>query len=71
MLENKHLGKNAFVVTSNGIARFSPILCGSSEGHHLMDLKVNTGALCLFEKSPDEQHWHLRYWNKRPTELLT
>lgn len=66
-LVQAHAGKTILVVTSNGIARFSPYLTGDfsvfCETH---EIKLSTGAFGLFEHSPLSSVWHCRQWNVRP-----
>jgi 2,3-bisphosphoglycerate-dependent phosphoglycerate mutase len=66
-LTRTHAGQTILVVTSNGIARFSPYLTGDfrafARQHHI---KISTGALCLFEQAPASLVWHCMNWNIRP-----
>jgi len=66
-IENDCHGENVLVVTSNGIARFSPVLTKNfelfSEHNHL---KIATGALCIFEKSSTDHFWKCKAWNLTP-----
>ncbi len=61
------LGKRILVVTSNGIARFSPYLTEDfklfSEEH---SIKISTGALCIFENTPPRTTWRCLKWNVKP-----
>ena len=70
-LEENHSGKKILVVTSNGIARFSPALCKSGQSDIPQNLKVSTGAMCLYEKASGQDSWALKFWNKKPLELLS
>lgn len=66
---NNHAGKNVLVVTSNGIARFSPYLTGDFDVFAAChDIKVSTGALCVFENSG--QGWVCTAWNLKPKDYL-
>lgn len=55
-------------VTSNGIARFAPILTGdpaSFRRNH--SLKISTGAVCILRtQNPDGTLWTVEAWNVRP-----
>jgi probable phosphoglycerate mutase len=62
---NQHHGKTILAITSNGVARFSPHLTGDFDGFS-GDLKISTGALCILEKSDDDNHWVIIDWNIRP-----
>jgi len=57
------------VVTSNGVARFAPILCGEvaqfKEHYGLADLKIGTGRISLFRKEQGEP-WRNLFWNLAP-----
>lgn len=65
---------NVFAVTSNGIARFSPvILSESTKAEFLADnkIKISTGALCIFEFSQIGNlsgNWQVKLWNYRHFE---
>jgi 2,3-bisphosphoglycerate-dependent phosphoglycerate mutase len=67
-LTKEYAGKTVLVVTSNGIARFSPYLTGDfikfSAGH---SIKISTGALCIFENMHPSETWHCSKWNVKPT----
>ena len=62
------------VVTSNGIARFSPILAGDLEewvnkGH---SLKMGTGSISIFRqvgRAEAEKKWQVEMWNQNPLKL--
>ncbi len=61
----KYKDKTALVVTSNGIARFSPYLTGDFEGFRQKHkIKISTGALCVFRH--DGSQWKVEGWNIRP-----
>lgn len=67
-----NFGQTILVVTSNGIARFSPHLTGNFDGfRQKQGLKIATGAVCLFTHSgPDEKTpWECQGWNWRPKNL--
>lgn len=54
------------IVTSNGIARFSPILTGNFDAFKQQhSLKIGTGHLCIFENTGD-QVWECLGWNIKP-----
>jgi 2,3-bisphosphoglycerate-dependent phosphoglycerate mutase len=67
-LTKKYAGKIILVVTSNGIARFSPYLTGDfsafSAAHNI---KISTGALCIFENTSPTDLWHCQQWNIKPS----
>ena len=65
MIQEKHPHQTVFVVTSNGIARFSPYLTGNFDAfckNHAIKLK--TGALSSFSSTTTA--WHINYWNVSP-----
>ena len=62
----QYQGKKILVITSNGIARFAPVLLNLSPealSDQFPSLKVGTGHLCLFEF--DGKQWECDFWNKR------
>ena len=62
-----YAGKKVLVVTSNGIARFSPHLTGDFEGFRAgHGLKISTGALCIFEYDNAALCWVCKEWNLKP-----
>ena len=69
-IEKNYENKVVLVVTSNGVARFSPHITKSfdefSANHKL---KISTGAVCIFEKSIGDECWNNVIWNHRPTPL--
>lgn len=69
LVMNMKSGK-VLVVTSNGIARFSPILCGDQakfmQTYNIDHLKVGTGHLCQFTFSVQAMRWENRFWNVNP-----
>ncbi len=68
-ITEKHHGQTVLVVTSNGIARFSPHLCHNfnnfKESHNI---KLATGALACFSHNQDTRQntWEIDYWNIKP-----
>ena len=69
-LATNYSGQQVLVVTSNGVARFSPIISGGSEALKaslgVEHLKIGTGHLCLFEKPVEGSPWRCIFWNKKP-----
>ncbi len=65
--ERDRLGQTSLVITSNGIARFSPHLTGDFD-HFILHqtLKIATGALCVLEKKDTDHFWSIKEWNVRP-----
>jgi probable phosphoglycerate mutase len=62
---DKYQDKKVLVVTSNGIARFAPYLLGDlEEFRSKYDIKIATGAVCLFNHTSDT--WQVKEWNVRP-----
>ena len=62
-----HTGKKVLVVTSNGIARFSPHLTGDFKGFlSTNSIKIATGALCIFEYDSAVPCWVCKEWNLKP-----
>lgn len=70
-IEKNYQNKVILVVTSNGVARFSPHITESfDEFSEKNRLKISTGALCIFEKSVEDEYWKNVAWNLKPTELI-
>ena len=66
-LTKDYPGKNILVVTSNGIARFAPYLTGDFSAFSAQhNIKISTGALCIFEKNQSEIVWRCVGWNIKP-----
>ncbi len=62
-----YAGKTILVVTSNGIARFAPYLTGDFAAFSARyDIKISTGALCVFENSLPAKVWGCLKWNVKP-----
>lgn len=62
-----YAGKTVLVVTSNGIARFAPYLTGDFTAFTAQrNIKISTGALCIFEKKTSSDAWHCLQWNIKP-----
>ncbi len=71
-LTENYAGKTILVVTSNGIARFSPYLTGDFVAFTTQyNIKIATGALCIFEKTPSAQQWRCQAWNIKPANHFT
>lgn len=67
MVQKKYPGKKCFVVTSNGIARFSPYLTGDFGAFSAQyGVKIATGALCIFENTSPFKTWRCVAWNVKP-----
>lgn len=67
LLKKEHDNKTVLAVTSNGIARFAPYLTGDFNAFCAQhNIKIATGAFCLFELSNDSHHWHCLSWNVKP-----
>lgn len=67
LLRTKYKGKKILVVTSNGIARFAPYLTNdfiSFTTQH--NIKISTGALCVFENHSTSNVWECIQWNVKP-----
>lgn len=57
------------VVTSNGVARFSPYITGDFEQFSKnYPIKISTGALCIFHH--DGYSWKVVSWNLIPKQVL-
>lgn len=62
---NEFQGQTILVVTSNGIARFAPVLTGDWESFvSSHPLKISPGAVCQFQH--DGARWLCSAWNLRP-----
>jgi len=60
-LQKMHKNQVVMVVTSNGIARFAPVICEDSAA--ITSFKVSTGSISLLEYN---DKWSVTFWNKRP-----
>ncbi|CDZ77189.1 2,3-bisphosphoglycerate-dependent phosphoglycerate mutase [Legionella massiliensis] len=66
-LRKEYSGKTILVVTSNGIARFAPYLTGDFAAFRAKhNIKISTGALCVFESSAQTEDWQCLQWNIKP-----
>lgn len=66
-LIQEHAGQTILVITSNGIARFSPYLTGDFAAFcEAYGIKLSTGALGIFEHKEPSPHWQCRQWNVKP-----
>ncbi|KTD69345.1 phosphoglycerate mutase [Legionella steelei] len=66
-IRQEYAGKTCLVVTSNGIARFSPYLTGDFATFSAQfGIKIATGAVCVFEHSEPVAQWQCRAWNVKP-----
>lgn len=66
-IHNEYPDQTCLVITSNGIARFSPYLTGDFQQFRRFNgIKIATGAACLFTKTGDEARWSCQFWNVRP-----
>jgi len=68
MICEHHAGQTVLVVTSNGIARFAPILTGDWQGFSAQhDIKLATGAYAVMGHQGNcTNHWDVKAWNIRP-----
>ena len=63
-IEKNYSGKIILVVTSNGIARFSPYLTGDFNSFsQKYKIKISTGGLCVFTKDSTLDFWKCFGWN--------
>lgn len=70
-LNQEYAGKTCLVVTSNGIARFSPHLTGDFAAFSAQyGIKVATGAVCVFESRNASAQWNCLAWNVKPVNEL-
>ncbi len=66
-VEMEYPGQTVLLVTSNGIARFSPHLTGEFASFAQKNqIKLTTGGLAIFEKQSHQQHWKCTAWNIPP-----
>jgi 2,3-bisphosphoglycerate-dependent phosphoglycerate mutase len=66
-LRQEFTKKTCLVITSNGIARFSPYLTGDFLTFSAQyKIKIATGALCRFENKPPSEIWDCIEWNVSP-----
>ena len=69
--EKQYAGQKILIITSNGIARFSPYLTASFDDFASKnEIKINTGALCIFEKAESDKHWNCLSWNINPASEI-
>jgi probable phosphoglycerate mutase len=67
-IEKSYKNKVVLVVTSNGVARFSPHITASFEDFSANNnLKISTGSICIFEKSDENTYWDNIAWNLKPS----
>lgn len=70
-LHHEYAGKTCLVVTSNGIARFSPYLTGDFATFSAQHgIKIATGAVCVFESKKASEQWNCLAWNVKPANEL-
>lgn len=70
-LHQEYAGKTCLVVTSNGIARFSPYLTGDFATFSAQHgIKIATGAVCVFENKKASEQWNCLAWNIKPANEL-
>jgi probable phosphoglycerate mutase len=68
-LRQQHQGKTCLVITSNGIARFSPYLTGDFAAFSAQyPIKIATGALCIFTNEVGAVAWNCLGWNVKPAK---
>lgn len=68
-IASNFMGKTILVVTSNGIARFSPYLTGNFAAFCAQHrIKIATGAICIFKKQDSFAHWDCVGWNIKPSK---
>jgi len=66
-LRKDYVGKTCLVVTSNGIARFSPYLTGDFMTFSAQfGIKIATGAVCILENEAPHEIWKCKAWNIKP-----
>lgn len=66
-LKYDYSNKICLVVTSNGIARFSPYITGDfAQFNTNHEIKIATGAVCLFTSEKDKSLWDCAFWNVKP-----
>lgn len=66
-LRQDYSEKTILVITSNGIARFSPYLTGDFNSFSKQHgIKISTGAVCLFENIAPSKLWACKEWNVKP-----
>lgn len=70
-VELSHQNQNILLISSNGIIRFAPHLTQNAEAFSSeRNLKVMTGAICIFEKEKSEKFWRCREWNITSTKHI-
>lgn len=68
-LRENYSNKTCLVVTSNGIARFAPYLTGDFPGFSReFNIKIATGAVCIFDNKNNSDRWDCSAWNVKPCE---
>ena len=66
-LRQDYAKKTCLVVTSNGIARFAPYLTGDfATFSSQYEIKIVTGAVCIFENQNPSETWNCVAWNVKP-----
>lgn len=67
IITNDNSADNILLVSSNGIIRFAPYLTGDFDNFiKTHDIKVATGAICIFERNYDDIFWKCTLWNYKP-----
>lgn len=67
ILRKSYAGKKCLIVTSNGIARFSPYLTGDFKKFCTQfNIKISTGAFSILENSSNSELWQCQNWNIKP-----
>jgi len=63
-IRHAYTGKTVLLITSNGIARFSPHITGDFSAFAAKHrIKIATGAACVFEHHPPARTWRCLQWN--------
>jgi len=71
-VEKEYKDKTVVVVTSNGVARFTPHLTGDFNGFiENNKIKISTAACCFFHKEETDKNWTISEWNAKPKDHVT
>lgn len=66
-IEEKYFGKKVLVVTSHGIAKFTPYLTkDAKECYKRFGTKLSTGGICIFSKTSKDSSWNCDAWGIKP-----
>lgn len=67
----QYVGERVLVVTSNGVARFAPVLTGDEAAFDAVHArKMHTGAVSCLEYNAATGQWDVVFWNRKPKDYV-